>query len=66
MFKSLASFAIATMMLIGVANAFDGDATYYSAGLGNCGNQSKDSDSIVALSTQEYNGGAHCGKHINV
>lgn len=34
--------------------------------LGNCGAQSQDSDFIVALSTAEYNNGAHCWQHIKV
>ncbi|KAF8970646.1 RlpA-like double-psi beta-barrel-protein domain-containing protein-containing protein [Flammula alnicola] len=49
-----------------VAHAFTGDATYYYTGLGNCGAYSKDTDFIVALSTAEYNGGAHCYQHIKV
>ncbi|KAF8994921.1 RlpA-like double-psi beta-barrel-protein domain-containing protein-containing protein, partial [Cyathus striatus] len=41
-------------------------ATNYYTGLGNCGAWSQDSDFIVALSTAEYNNGAHCWQHIQV
>ncbi|KAF4612062.1 hypothetical protein D9613_003619 [Agrocybe pediades] len=58
--------AAACVVLADVATAFHGDATYYHTGLGNCGAWSKDTDFIVALSTQEYNNGAHCWQHIKV
>ncbi|KAF9448521.1 hypothetical protein P691DRAFT_792466 [Macrolepiota fuliginosa MF-IS2] len=64
--KPFAAAVGAICMLAGAVNAYSGDATYYYTGLGNCGAQSKDTDFIVALSTQEYNNGAHCWKHIKV
>ncbi|KAF9555285.1 hypothetical protein CPC08DRAFT_766044 [Agrocybe pediades] len=58
--------AAACIALAQVVTAFHGDATYYNTGLGNCGAHSKDTDFIVALSTQEYNKGSHCWQHIKV
>ena len=37
-------------VLAGLATAYSGDLTYYSAGVGSCGFTSIDSDAIVALS----------------
>lgn len=37
-------------VLAGLASAYSGDLTYYTAGLGSCGVSSTDSDAIVALS----------------
>ncbi|KAF9444514.1 hypothetical protein P691DRAFT_763334 [Macrolepiota fuliginosa MF-IS2] len=64
--KSFTTAVGAVFMLAGAASAFNGDATYYYTGLGNCGAYSKDTDFIVALSTKEYNNGAHCWQHIKV
>ncbi|EGN94578.1 hypothetical protein SERLA73DRAFT_188551 [Serpula lacrymans var. lacrymans S7.3] len=46
--------------------AYSGDATYYYTGLGACGAESKDTDYIVALSTELYDNGAHCWQHLTV
>lgn len=47
-------FAMKTILslsvLAGLATAYSGDLTYYSAGLGSCGITSTDTDAIVALS----------------
>ncbi|EGN94576.1 hypothetical protein SERLA73DRAFT_62180 [Serpula lacrymans var. lacrymans S7.3] len=53
-------------MLTNMIAAYSGDATYYETGLGACGTVSKDTDHIVALSTSEYDKGAHCWKHLTV
>ena len=37
-------------VLAGLATAYSGDLTYYSAGLGSCGITSTGSDAVVALS----------------
>ena len=41
---------LSLLVLAGLATAYTGDLTYYSAGLGSCGLTSTDSDAIVALS----------------
>ena len=41
---------LSLLVLAGLATAYTGDVTYYSAGLGSCGLTSTDSDAIVALS----------------
>ena len=41
---------ISISVLAGLAVAYSGDLTYYSAGLGSCGYTSTDGDAIVALS----------------
>ena len=41
---------LSLLILAGLATAYTGDLTYYSAGLGSCGLTSTDSDAIVALS----------------
>ena len=41
---------LSLLVLAGLAMAYTGDLTYYSAGLGSCGLASTDSDAIVALS----------------
>ena len=44
--KHILSFSV----LAGLATAYGGDLTYYSAGLGSCGFMNTDGDAIVALS----------------
>ncbi|PBK91869.1 barwin-like endoglucanase [Armillaria gallica] len=59
--------AVATLSIY-TANAFTGDATWYTpnGGLGACGTPLQNSDYIVALSTAQYAGGANCGRVIRV
>ncbi|VDC07835.1 unnamed protein product [Peniophora sp. CBMAI 1063] len=40
--------------------------TYYSTGLGACGGTNKDSDYIVALNSQQWDGGKHCWEKIHM
>lgn len=40
--------------------------TYYQAGVGACGKTNKPSDFIVALDSQQFNGGAHCFEMITI
>lgn len=42
-----------------------GQATYYSAGLGSCGNTNSDSDAIVAMNSAQYSSG-QCGKTVSI
>ncbi|EGN94580.1 hypothetical protein SERLA73DRAFT_96788 [Serpula lacrymans var. lacrymans S7.3] len=64
-FKRLVLLTSMTMFT-GAATAYFGNATFYDTGLGACGVQSKDSDFIVALSSELYDNGAHCWKHLTV
>ncbi|TFK46270.1 barwin-like endoglucanase [Heliocybe sulcata] len=61
---------IAAMAVMSAATAdffsYKGDATYFYPGLGACGGHSTSSDLIVALNTQKYANGKHCGKQIAV
>jgi len=69
MFKKLpfSIMAILVSLLDLRANAtFQGRASWFYDGLGNCGFWSTNADHIVALSIQEYNKGSHCGKMIRV
>ncbi|PBK66769.1 hypothetical protein ARMSODRAFT_939053 [Armillaria solidipes] len=51
-----------------MVNALTGDATWYdpNGNFGACGAPMQNSDHIVALSSDQYAGGAHCWKHIGV
>lgn len=58
--------------LISFAIAYSGDMTYYTPGMGSCGQMSNDGDGVVALSTQMMSGGANpnanakCGSKIGI
>ncbi|KAK6214688.1 Protein mpe1 [Pestalotiopsis sp. IQ-011] len=60
------SIALAMASAIGFASANSGDMTYYAPGLGSCGGTNSESDAIVALSYEQYNGANPCGKEINI
>ncbi|KAF8808329.1 hypothetical protein BYT27DRAFT_7164218 [Phlegmacium glaucopus] len=57
---------IISLLALVVNAAFHGRASWYYDGLGNCGTWNTNADHIVALSTQEYNKGSHCGNMIRV
>ncbi|KIK00936.1 hypothetical protein K443DRAFT_99536 [Laccaria amethystina LaAM-08-1] len=57
---------LSILALVGMANAFSGDATFYAPGLGACGKHNTASDHIVALSVAQYGNGEHCSKSIGV
>ncbi|KAI0317824.1 RlpA-like double-psi beta-barrel-protein domain-containing protein-containing protein, partial [Amylostereum chailletii] len=40
--------------------------TYYATGLGACGGYNKDSDFIVALNIEQWDGGSHCNDMITM
>ncbi|KAK0203225.1 riboflavine-aldehyde-forming enzyme [Desarmillaria ectypa] len=67
---SLKQSIIATLALsIGMVNVLTGDATWYdpNGAVGACaGAPMQSSDHIVALSSDQYAGEAHCWKHIGV
>ncbi|KAF8070779.1 RlpA-like double-psi beta-barrel-protein domain-containing protein-containing protein [Lyophyllum atratum] len=46
--------------------SFLGKATYFAVGLGSCGQTNVDSDYIVALNPERYEGGSHCGKKVRI
>ncbi|KAK0497531.1 riboflavine-aldehyde-forming enzyme [Armillaria luteobubalina] len=68
MFSLKQSVIAALALSIGMVNALTGDATWYTpnGGYGACGTPLQNSDHIVALSSNQYAGGVHCGKHISV
>ncbi|KAK0207711.1 RlpA-like double-psi beta-barrel-protein domain-containing protein-containing protein [Armillaria fumosa] len=68
MFSLKQSVFAALVLSIGMVNALTGEATWYTpnGGVGACGAPLQNSDHIVALSSDQYAGGAHCWKHIGV
>ncbi|CAJ2514109.1 Uu.00g022280.m01.CDS01 [Anthostomella pinea] len=48
----------------GLVNAYSGDMTFFTPGLGACGQTNGAGDFIVALSQAQYNG--NCGRSIKV
>jgi len=68
-FKKFLFSMMAIVSLLGrmVANAtYQGYASWFYDGLGNCGSINTNADHIVALSTKEYDKGNHCGKLVRV
>ncbi|KAF9444761.1 hypothetical protein P691DRAFT_763111 [Macrolepiota fuliginosa MF-IS2] len=51
---------------VGNALANNGDATYYTPGLGSCGLQNTEADLVVALNPTDFNNKAACGRSIRV
>ncbi|KAH9851528.1 riboflavin aldehyde-forming enzyme [Lenzites betulinus] len=43
-----------------------GRGTWFEVGLGACGKTNKDSDKIIAISSNIYNSGAHCDKKVKI
>ncbi|KAH6652845.1 riboflavine-aldehyde-forming enzyme [Truncatella angustata] len=60
------SIALALASAIGYVFAESGDMTYYAPGLGSCGGTNSESDAVVALSYEQYNGANPCGKTISI
>ncbi|KAI8146133.1 RlpA-like double-psi beta-barrel-protein domain-containing protein-containing protein, partial [Fennellomyces sp. T-0311] len=46
--------------------SFKGEGTFFTVGLGSCGKTNKDSDLVVALSSELMSSGDYCGKKIKV
>ncbi|KAI0161893.1 RlpA-like double-psi beta-barrel-protein domain-containing protein-containing protein [Hypoxylon sp. FL1284] len=60
---SLVKIIVAAGMLVAPALAHSGDMTYYTPGLGACGQTNNENDAVVAMSPAQY---GHCGKSINI
>ncbi|KAL1950723.1 hypothetical protein VTO73DRAFT_5847 [Trametes versicolor] len=43
-----------------------GRGTWFEVGLGACGKTNKDSDKIIAISSNIYNNGAYCDKKVTI
>jgi len=43
-----------------------GQFTYYAVGMGACGKQNSDSESVVALNTANWAGGSHCFEMVTI
>ncbi|KAI1137525.1 RlpA-like double-psi beta-barrel-protein domain-containing protein-containing protein [Hypoxylon sp. FL0543] len=64
---SLAKLVVALSCTLGYAVAFSGDITYYTPGLGSCGETNSDSDKVVALSPSQFElDPKACGKTIQI
>ncbi|KAK0221143.1 riboflavine-aldehyde-forming enzyme [Armillaria nabsnona] len=68
MFSLKQSIITALALSVGFATVLTGEATWYTpnGGVGACGAPMQNSDHIVALSSNQYAGGAHCWKHIGM
>ncbi|PBK90507.1 hypothetical protein ARMGADRAFT_1111869 [Armillaria gallica] len=68
MFSFKQSFIAALTLSVSLVTALTGEATWYTpnGGVGACGAPMQNSDHIVALSSNQYAGGAHCWKYIGV
>ncbi|OTB04751.1 hypothetical protein M426DRAFT_320610 [Hypoxylon sp. CI-4A] len=64
---SLTKLVVALSCTLGYVLAFDGEITYYTPGLGSCGETSTDSDAVVALSPSQFSQVPDaCGKTIDI
>ncbi|KAI1409875.1 RlpA-like double-psi beta-barrel-protein domain-containing protein-containing protein [Hypoxylon sp. FL1857] len=64
---SLTQFVVALSCTLGYAVAFSGDITYYTPGLGSCGETNSESDKVVALSPAQFAlDPKACGKTIQI
>ncbi|RWA11833.1 hypothetical protein EKO27_g3264 [Xylaria grammica] len=61
---SLTKLIIAIGLAVGPALAFSGDMTFYTPGLGSCGQTNTEHDEVVALSPGDLDG--KCGKMIRI
>ncbi|GJE88387.1 hypothetical protein PsYK624_044700 [Phanerochaete sordida] len=70
----LATLLFAVAAVLGAASAapaekrdsHQGRGTWYDTGLGACGWNNVNSDTVVALPAGAYASGAHCGQHLTV
>ncbi|KAI4866108.1 RlpA-like double-psi beta-barrel-protein domain-containing protein-containing protein [Hypoxylon rubiginosum] len=60
---SLTKIIVAMGVMVAPALCHSGDMTYYTPGLGACGQTNSESDAVVAMSPAQY---GHCGKTINI
>ncbi|KAI4860319.1 RlpA-like double-psi beta-barrel-protein domain-containing protein-containing protein [Hypoxylon rubiginosum] len=64
---SLTQIVIGLSCTLGSVLAFQGDITYYTPGLGSCGETNTEADMIVALSPSQFEAQADlCGKTIAI
>jgi hypothetical protein len=59
-------FAVPVPVPVGLVKRNTGRGTFYTPGLGNCGTTNYASQLVVAVSTQIYDNGAHCGKSVQI
>ncbi|KAI0693977.1 RlpA-like double-psi beta-barrel-protein domain-containing protein-containing protein [Cytidiella melzeri] len=61
--------ALSALALASVASPLEkraASATWFDTGLGACGWTNVNSDKVIALASDIYDGGAHCGKKIKI
>ncbi|KAI1405201.1 RlpA-like double-psi beta-barrel-protein domain-containing protein-containing protein [Hypoxylon fuscum] len=63
---SLTQLVVALSCTLGHVLAFDGDLTYYTPGLGSCGQTNTESDKVVALAPAQFTEAGICGKNITI
>ncbi|KAI1764376.1 RlpA-like double-psi beta-barrel-protein domain-containing protein-containing protein [Hypoxylon sp. FL1150] len=64
---SLTKIVVALSFSLGYTLAFDGDITYYTPGLGACGETNTEADMVVALSPAQFATQPDlCGKTITI
>jgi len=64
---SLTQLVVALSCTLGHVLAFDGDITYYTPGLGSCGQTNTEADMIVALSPSQFTTNSDiCGRNITI
>ncbi|KAI6085034.1 RlpA-like double-psi beta-barrel-protein domain-containing protein-containing protein [Hypoxylon rubiginosum] len=64
---SLTQIVVALSFSLGYTLAFDGDITYYTPGLGSCGETNTETDKVVAMSPSQFSTIPDlCGKTITI
>ncbi|KAH9852758.1 RlpA-like double-psi beta-barrel-protein domain-containing protein-containing protein [Lenzites betulinus] len=68
MFSTLVRLSVVTSLLSVGVSAFTGDGTFFNPGgaFGACGSVEQDSDFVVALSADQYAGGANCFRRVSI
>ncbi|KAI1208338.1 RlpA-like double-psi beta-barrel-protein domain-containing protein-containing protein [Annulohypoxylon truncatum] len=61
---SITKIVIALGALVAPSLAFSGEMTWYTPGLGACGQTNTESDAVVAMSSPDQDG--HCGKQVKI
>ncbi|KAI0779649.1 RlpA-like double-psi beta-barrel-protein domain-containing protein-containing protein [Fomes fomentarius] len=67
-FKAVFAVVFAAVAVNAAPATFFGDATWYTpnGGIGACGAPNQNTDFVVALSADQYAGGANCWRHIGI
>ncbi|XXG99453.1 hypothetical protein Hte_005792 [Hypoxylon texense] len=60
---SITKIIVALGVMVAPVFCHSGDMTYYTPGLGACGETNTESDAVVAMSPAQY---GHCGKTIKI